>query len=410
MRILKTTQTYFPYLSKGGPPAKVKGIARALARRGHEVTVLTAYLGETDAGEDLSDWKKQKGAWGWESQQDSVEAIYLPTMANYRATTMNPRVLKFCARRLGEFDVAHIYGLYDTIGSVAAWCCRRRGLPYVIEPLGMFGPKVRSQQKKKIYRRLVGNALFEGAAMVIATSETERAELIAGGIAKEKIMSRRNGLDLTEFDTLPARGAFRARLGLSEQQPLIFFLGRLSFIKGLDLLVQAFAEISGEATLVIAGPDDDDGCVQKVRGLIEGLQLQDRVIILGPLYGSARAEAFADADLFVLPSRYESFGNAAAESIACGTPVLVSDQCGLAPLVGDAGLVAPCTVEGLRDGISRFLSDAPLVLRARAGCATVAQGLTWDEPVQAMELIYSSLMGSDDPAHEGTVLQSESLS
>jgi glycosyltransferase involved in cell wall biosynthesis len=323
---------------------------------------------------------------------EPVEAIYLPALASYRATTINPRVLKFCARRLRDYDVVHIYGLYDTIGSVTAWCCRRRGRPYVLEPLGMFGPKVRSQQKKRIYRQLVGNALFDGAAVVIATSETERAELIAGGIAAEKIALRRNGLDLGEFEALPARGAFRARLGLSEQQPLIFFLGRLSFIKGLDLLVEAFSHVPGEARLVIAGPDDDDGCIQKVRALIESLQLGERVTLQGPMYGAEKIQALVDADLFVLPSRSESFGNAAAEAIACGTPVMVTDECGIAPLVnGRAGLVVPYSVEGLRDGLSRLLRDKGLLAKLQAGTASVARGLGWKEPVDEMERIYSSL-------------------
>jgi len=255
MQILKTTQTYYPYLHLGGPPAKVRGIASELVRRGHGVTVLTAWLGEPDTAVDLGEWEKQKGDWGWESRHDAIEAIYLPTFANYRATTMNPRVLNFCASRLADYDVVHIYGLYDTIGSVTAWCCRRRGIPYVLEPLGMFGPKIRSQQKKLLYQRLVGKSLFEGAAAVIATSETERAELIAGGINEDRIALRRNGLALEEFQSLPARGALRAKLAISENERLVLFLGRLSFIKGLDVLVRAFSEVNEihhDARLVIA--------------------------------------------------------------------------------------------------------------------------------------------------------------
>jgi glycosyltransferase involved in cell wall biosynthesis len=402
MRILKTTQTYYPYLSKGGPPVKVRGIAKALARRGHQVTVLTACFNDAEPDVPLNAPTSLSRSGSWISQDKDLEAVYLSTLVNYRATTINPRVVNFCLKRLRDFDVVHIYGLYDLLGSVVAWFCRRRGIPYVLEPLGMFGPKVRSQKKKRLYRRLVGNALFQGAAVVIATSETERAELIAGGIAEAKIVLRRNGLDLGEFETLPPRGAFRAKLGLSEQQPLLFFLGRLSFIKGLDLLVQAFSQIDalralpdGRASaptcarLVIAGPDDDDGCAQTIRGLIDQLQLRGRVILTGPLYGNERLQAFIDADVFVLPSRYESFGNAAAESLACGTPVLVTDTCGIAPLVdGRSGLVVACDVEGLRDGMNSLLKDRSLFARLRDGCAGVAQSLSWDAPVEQMERIY----------------------
>ncbi|MBC8029369.1 MAG: glycosyltransferase [Pyrinomonadaceae bacterium] len=398
MRILKITQTYYPYLSKGGPPAKVRAIAKALAGRGHEVTVLTADRGETD-GEtklaDLTDWSRSPSAWGWEAQDHGVETVYLPTMRNYRATTVNPRILRFCTRRLREYDVVHIYGLYDLIGSTAGWFCRRYGIPYVLEPLGMFGSKVRSRQKKRLYRKLVGDSLFKGANAIIATSETERDELIEGGIAAAKIVLRRNGIDLSEFESLPARGAFRAKLGIREQTPLILFLGRLSFIKGLDLLVKAFARLDAETHLVIAGPDDFDGCAQTVRKLIEEFGVGNRVTLTGPLYGKAKLEALVDADLFVLPSRYESFGNAAAESIACGTPVLVTDQCGIAPLVeGKAGLVVPYDVEALHRGMKRLLEDEVLSVQLRAGCAEVAGGLSWEEPVAAMETLYASLQSA----------------
>ncbi|MGH9874678.1 MAG: glycosyltransferase, partial [Pyrinomonadaceae bacterium] len=244
MRILKTTQTYYPYLSKGGPPAKVRAIAKALVRRGHEVTVLTAVHGEEDAGADGS-WQEarmfEQGPWGLEARDEGVEAIYLRTLHSYRATTINPQLLSFCARRLKNFNLVHVYGLYDLIGSITAWFCRRRGIPYVLEPLGMFGPKVRSQKKKRLYSKLVGNALFSGARLVVATSETERDELIDGGVPPEKIVLRRNGIELADFEKLPQPGGLRAQLGLSDATPLILFLGRISFIKGLDLLVNAFA-------------------------------------------------------------------------------------------------------------------------------------------------------------------------
>lgn len=156
------------------PSAKVSGIARALAGRGHDVTVLTADRGATDVGSDLREWQRNKSRWGWESRRDGVDTVYLPTFANYRAASLNPGILKFCRRRLHEYDVAHVYGLYDLLGSVVARFCRRRGLPYVLEPLGMFGPKVRSKQKKRLYSRLIGSGLFRGAEVVVATSEPSK--------------------------------------------------------------------------------------------------------------------------------------------------------------------------------------------------------------------------------------------
>ncbi|HXM35269.1 MAG TPA: glycosyltransferase [Pyrinomonadaceae bacterium] len=415
MRILKTTQTYYPYLSKGGPPAKVKGIARALSRRGHEVTVLTADLGETVEAFAGRDWRRErtKGDWGWEWQDEGVKAIYLKALAHYRATTISPRVLEFCLRRLADFELVHVYGLYDLLGSVVARFCRRRDLPYVIEPLGMFQPKMRSLQKKRLYHALIGDALFGGAGMVIATSETERQELILGGIADEKIALRRNGLDLDEFQSLPARGALRAKLGLGENERLVLFLGRLSFIKGLDVLVRAFGEIAGthsDVRLVIAGPDDEDGCREEILRLVSKLKVEHRVSLPGPLYADQKLQALADADLFVLPSQYESFGNAAAEAIACGVPVLVTKGCGIAPLIDErVGLVVECTTEGLRAGLKRLLDDRALLADLRSRCAIVGPEFSWDEPVEEMERLYSSLIAAKNLPRPVAVAQSQTL-
>jgi glycosyltransferase involved in cell wall biosynthesis len=392
MRILKTTQSYYPYLHKGGPPAKVKGIARALARRGHEVTILTADLGVNSEDFDDPAWRQQRvrSAWGWEWEDEGVRAIYLPSWTNYRATTLNPGVLRFSLQRLRDFDVVHLYGLYDVIGSVTAKFCRRQGIPYVLEPLGMFRPKVRSLQKKRVYHALVGDSLFRNAAAVIATSQTEQQELLDGGIPSEKIVLRRNGLDLDEFKSLPDSGTFRAKLGISQEQPLVLFLGRVSFIKGLDLLVEAFADIDRNARLVIAGPNDRDGCSEKITELVERLGLSARVILSPPIYTAEKLQAFVDADLFVLPSRYESFGNAAAEAIACGTPVLVTDECGIAPLVHErAGLAVSCSVQGLQVGLRRMLEDKSLSSKLAQGCEQLARELSWDAPVDDLAQVYA---------------------
>jgi glycosyltransferase involved in cell wall biosynthesis len=174
---------------------------------------------------------------------------------------------------------------------------------------------------------------------------------------------------------------------------MVLFLGRLSFIKGLDLLVEAFARINSDARLVIAGPDDGDGCLERIRRSVIERKLEGRVILPGPLYGKEKLEALVDSDLFVLASRHESFGNAAAEAIACGIPVLVTSQCGIAPLVdGRAGEVVACEVETLRDGLARLLEDETLLTRLRAGCDELAQSLSWNEPVGVMETLYASLI------------------
>src|SRR5205807_8839857 len=99
----------------------------------------------------------------------------------------------------------------------------------------------------------------EGASAVIVTSKQEGEELADGGIAHSKVLLRRNGVEVPA--SWPTRGTFRKAHGISPEEKLILFLGRLSAKKSPDLLLRAFAELSGRSagtpmTLVFAGPDE----------------------------------------------------------------------------------------------------------------------------------------------------------
>ena len=377
MRILKVTQAYHPFVEKGGPAVKVPAIAERLAKRGHRVTVLTVAHGSAPAG------KQTRGG---------VEVIYLRSLVAYRSTTWNAGVRAFCREHLRGFDVVHIYGLYDLLGPTVAFYCRRMGVPYVVEPMGMFRPIVRSLVKKRLYHWLLGGSLVTGAAFLIATSQLEQQELLEEGVAAKKVVVRRNGLDLVEFAELPPRGAFRHELGIPDETPLVLYLGRLSKKKGLDLLVRAFAGVPASACLVVAGPDERDGSLEEVKRLCGDLALANRVRLAGPRYGLQKLQAFVDADVFVLPSQNENFGNAVAEAIACGTPAIVTDRCGIAPLVeGTAALVVPYEEEELRTQMTRLVEDVALRERLRAGCRKTAGTLSWDQPLQKMEEIYQQV-------------------
>jgi glycosyltransferase involved in cell wall biosynthesis len=394
MRLLHVTQAYYPFLEQGGPTVKVRALARGLASGGHSVTVLSVDLGFDRARTELT--AATPGRWGFEAREDGVEAIYLRTRIRYRSLTWNPGVAEFCRERLGSFDLAHIYGLYDLLGPRVAGACRRMARPYVVEPMGMFRPIVRSIRMKRLYHEMLGGPLLRGASRVIATSEQERQEFLEGGIPDSRIVVRRNGIEIPE--RFPPQGSFRAQWHIADNVKLILFLGRLVSKKSPDLMLEVFSRWnqrgngSRGSVLVMAGPDEGDGFRQRLEGLAAQMGLTGRVLFTGPLYGEAKWAAYRDADVFVLPSQNENFGNTAAESVASGTPVLVTDRCGIAPLVDNrAGLVVPHDLGALEAGLARILEDADLGDRLRGGCQEVANSLSWAEPLAQMETMYMQL-------------------
>src|SRR5215475_2240659 len=177
MRILNVTASYAPFLEFGGPPVKVRALSEGLAKRGHRVTVLTPDWGieKKIRAEGLTG--AERSPFGWRREEAGVQAIYLPTWLRKRALSWNPAVKRYCRARLQNFDVVHIFGLYDLLGPAVAAECRRLGRPpYVVEPMGMFLPIVRNIWLKRLYHSLLGNRLLRGAAAVIATSQQEVEE------------------------------------------------------------------------------------------------------------------------------------------------------------------------------------------------------------------------------------------
>lgn len=378
------TQTYHPYLAGGGMPVKVRAISRILARRGHTVAVLTADLGPRNPGASCDS----------EQAADNTEIFYLPTLARYRALTLNPRVIRFCRASLARFDVVHCYGLYDLLGPSVGFFCRRRALPYFVEPMGMFRPIDRSLHAKRAWHATMGRSFLSGAARVVATSNLEKEELLQSGIPAAKIMLRYNGIDPDVFTSLPPRGAFRTKHGIPLHHPMLLFLSRLIPRKRADVLIQAFADARpGRGVLVIAGPEGESGYRSFLERCARDAGIENHVLFTGPLYAADRQSAFVDADVFALPSLYENFANAPAEAIACGVPVIVSPFCGIAPLIeGRAGLVTAPERTLLSSALRRLLTDSDLHTRFKAGCGEVARELDWEHLVAQMENTYGDAL------------------
>jgi glycosyltransferase involved in cell wall biosynthesis len=400
MRILNVTQTYFPFLEFGGPPVKVRALSEALAQRGHQVTVLTADWGLEERA-TLGNVKApvcERSRFGWEVRENGVEAVYLPTRFRSRALSWNPGLKRFCRERVADFDIVHIFGLYDFLGPAAASSCRRNGVPYVVEPIGMFVPIVRSVWRKRMYHLFLGHRMLAGSRSIIATSEQEASELQSAGMASGKIVLRRNGVEVPK--AFPERGMFRAGHGIPADVKLILFLGRLSAKKSPEVLLQAYALLCNSTNpadlrLVFAGPDEA-GMRARLEAMAERLGISGQVYFCGALFGADKWAAYRDCDIFVLPSQNENFGNTAAEALAAGTPVVVTDKCGIAPLLKEVGgLVVPHDTAAISVAIGRILFEPGLHARLARGCKEVASGLDWEQPALQMEALYAQLVAGE---------------
>ncbi|MFR9802198.1 glycosyltransferase [Pseudonocardia sp. RS010] len=177
-------------------------------------------------------------------------------------------------------------------------------------------------------------------------------------------------------------------------------VGSVTPTKGHDLLVGALAEVASPSwTCRLVGPlDRAPGHVSLVRRALDGHGLADRVRLEGPLTGAALDEAYASADLLVLPSRAEAFGMVVLEALARGIPVLATDVGGVREALGTAasgevpGLLVTPDAREIAVGLRRWLDDAALRARLRRLAHERRETVPgWETPSAALAAILAQV-------------------
>ncbi len=311
----------------------------------------------------------------------------------YRSSGLliTPDLGGFLSGRIRDYDVIHIheYTTYQNI--VVQRLAKKYRVPYVLQAHGSL-PVLSKRVRKWLYYVFFGSKVLNGASRVIALSRVEAEQYRALGVPEEKIDVIPNGIDLSGYADLPPVGSFRKRHDINEK--MVLYLGRIHRIKGIDILVRAFAKVLdklGDVKLVVAGPDD--GYLGVLEGLIKALGIEDNVLILGPLYGKDKQMAYVDADVYVLPSRYETFPMSVLEALACGTPVIMTENCGVAEYFKDkAGLVVKADPLDLRDAVLEMLVNHKKQKLFRENCKTLVQRFDISETASKLEKVYCSLL------------------
>jgi glycosyltransferase involved in cell wall biosynthesis len=272
--------------------------------------------------------------------------------------------------------------MWEEIQHQACRVAQRLTKPYVFTPHGMLDPwnMKKSRWAKRFFLWLRMRQNLERAALLHFTTAIERDWVAAMRLTAPSIVEPL-GLEASQFAELPANGTFRAKYPQLGERPMILYLGRIHYGKGLELLVPALARMRRkDAHLVIAGPDFA-GYGRHVKALAEASRFAYRVIYTGMIEGVDKLAALRDADLLAAPSFHENFGLAVIEALACGTPVVVSDQVNLHPDIAAAGVggVVPLDVERLARELDRWLDDEPMRrTAAERAPAFVRERYDWD--------------------------------
>ncbi|RTE90031.1 glycosyltransferase [Bradyrhizobium sp. LVM 105] len=268
-----------------------------------------------------------------------------------------------------NYDCVVVNGLWNFSTFAAARVLPNSGTPYFVFTHGMLDPWFRSNFRAKHALKQCFWLFNEGwllrgsnAALFTTEEELELAKTMFWGFDyKRQVVGY--GTSSPPATSDEQERAFRRAVPNLANRSFVLFLSRVHPKKGCDLLIEAFANVAHqfpEVDLVVAGPDQS-GMLEGFKRLAAERGVASRVHFPGILLGEAKWGAFRAADAFALPSHSENFGIVVAESLACGTPVLISNKVNIWREIksANAGFVEDDTIEGTTLALSGYLSLRP---------------------------------------------------
>jgi glycosyltransferase involved in cell wall biosynthesis len=365
VRILQVTPYFQPAWAYGGPPRVMTDYARGLVALGHEVDVYT-----TDV---LDEHERARPA---REVIDGVRVRRFPNVSNSLAWRTKkylpvglPAVLE---RDVARYDAVHVTDTRTFLTASAHVATLSRGVPLVLSAHGSLGRSEGLRRKvKDVYDRPFVRPMLVRSPLLLAQTPHEAAMYEELGGRPEAI--KQLPLPLPPIASPRAPGSFRAQLGVSPDERLLLFLGRIAWHKGLDVLIESLEPVLGHGTtLAVVGRDD--GQLAELQERFAAFFVDGRIRFAGPLYGDERFAAYADADVFCLtPRHWEETSVASLEAAAVGTAVVLTEQAELPGIeAAGGGFVVPLDHMAIRAAVEQALDD-PKTLGAAAQRHVLAQ-------------------------------------
>jgi glycosyltransferase involved in cell wall biosynthesis len=386
LRIVHAAPFFEPAWEFGGPVAQLAEVCRLLAARGHDVRVLTSDLG---IGPEITrdEWVSRNGYSVYYASAGRVGAV---------SPYLLPKIRPALTRLADGVDVIHTCLSFTHLNLLVRRFCLQHRIPYVYSPRSCLDPvRLRLRRlSKSLFLRLFERGVLRDASAIHVLTETERDQVLAQGANADRIRVIPNGVALPALDEMPDRMELRRELGFNDRSRLVLFLGRLHQIKGLDLLIEAFAAVRGahaDSHLIVAGPPEEG--FEWLERVAREHRVRDAIRFTGLLSGRKKAAALRAADLFVLPSRSEGIPNAVLEACAHATPVLITPGCNLPEVAEfDAGRIEPADAARLGRALAEMLSgDDTLARMGQNGRRMVEQRFSFDHVIDELESMYRQL-------------------
>ena len=374
----------------GGMNVHVRELARAMGSLGVAVDVFTRE----------HDYRCDEAA----ANSENVDYIHVPAGPADAALSDLPRYLDDFVAGIGQhqkrnnFRYLAIHSHYWLSGWAGASVAADTGTPQVVtfHTLSRIKMQSRSGEHEPPVRQETEERIIAGADCVVAFSPHERDAMVRlYGADRNRVELIPCGVDLSRFRPI-GRTAARRELGLNGHKVMLY-VGRIEPLKGADLLLHAAASLEteeGVQVLVVGSDADGSGELERLHQLSVDLELGNTVEFVGRVPQDRLALYYSAADVCVVPSFYESFGLAALESMACGTPVVASRVGGLSTIVqhGRTGYLKSWRCpEAFAQSLEMIMANEDLRDSMGRAARSRAETLSWDQVAGRLLELYERL-------------------
>lgn len=353
MKVLHITPSYKPAFKYGGPTVSVSRLCEELAKAGAEVDVFTTTAnGKAELPVQPGEMKVIEG----------VQVTYFKRLTGDH-THFSPALLHALWKHGEGYDIIHIHSWWNLVSVFTVLICGLRGWRPCLAPRGMLSAysfQHENSIKKILIHRLLGKYLLSRTVLHATTAlEVNDCQKV---IPHWQHILLPNIVKLTD-EWIPESSAS------NEAAFKLIFLSRVDPKKGLELLFDALNQVVFPFQLHIYG-NQEDAYEEQLQQLVNQTQVGEQIYWHGWIEGESKFVKLADADLFVLTSHNENFANVVLESLSVNTPVLLSNQVGLADYVQQKKLGWVCSL-AVDDIIAKLnMAYASLKENRNSSCAS----------------------------------------
>ena len=317
MNILHVVTYFAPCFSAGGVVNACYQIAKKQVEDGHNVCVYT-----TDSCDERMEFDSE-----YNVNIDGIKVFYFKNLSHKLKTKLTIdtplSLIHYMKKTINDFDIIHIHEHRHTLAIITHHYAKKNNIPYVLQAHGSVLPFFQKEKLKEIFDKIWGLNILHDACRVLALSEVEKQQYLKMNIEENRIEIVPLGINLKDYMNLPKKGSFKIKYNIKDNDKLLLFLGRIHKIKGLDLLIESLNNINNNnIKLAIVG--GDYGFKNEIEKLINEYNLNDNVIFPGVLTGTEKIECLVDCDIFIMPSRYESFTTSGLEAMASSKPLILT--------------------------------------------------------------------------------------